>query len=220
MSTAARPTFHAAQGKSTFGGNTGRSQSSKDVASFTKLKFRQFGQASKEEIATKHLKSELDKSETLLIKNKDKSIPLDTLKDKPILTVKLLTNSESFDEIKKKYDDSDVVDDDQESFDESRLVNVLRITPIPFTLITLYILTYLYAHYSDEEDDDEDDDELELQRELDRIKAERAVTQAKKEQEENEIKEKLQRESALKGNPLVQLDSTMTGTSKVRYCYV
>ena len=96
----------------------------------------------------------------------------------------------------------------------------MYITPIPFTLIIPYILSCSYTHCSDEEDDDEDDDELELQRELDRIKAERAVTQAKKEQEENEIKEKLQRESALKGNPLVQLDSTMTGTSKVRCCNI
>lgn len=60
--------------------------------------------------------------------------------------------------------------------------------------------------YSDEEEDDDDDDEMELQAELERIKAERMTLQAKKELEERELDEKTKRDSALKGNPLLNLD--------------
>ena len=53
---------------------------------------------------------------------------------------------------------------------------------------------------------DEEDDELELQRELERIKAERAAAQEKKEAEQRLAEEAAQREGALRGNPLVSLD--------------
>jgi protein CWC15 len=49
---------------------------------------------------------------------------------------------------------------------------------------------------------------------LERIKAERAAAQAKKEQEEKDAAEKKNRESALKGNPLVNLDNS--GSDKVK----
>lgn len=47
---------------------------------------------------------------------------------------------------------------------------------------------------------------MELQRELDRIKTERAAAQAKKDAEEQEYADRIHRESAVKGNPLVDLD--------------
>jgi chromatin segregation and condensation protein Rec8/ScpA/Scc1 (kleisin family) len=59
----------------------------------------------------------------------------------------------------------------------------------------------------DSDDEDEDDDELELQAELDRIKAERELARLKKEKEEQELLERSKRDSAVKGNPLLQLDA-------------
>jgi protein CWC15 len=60
MSTAARPTFHAAQGRTTYGGSYTMAVSAKDQAAHTKLKFRKFGQASVDEMTTKDLKSNLE----------------------------------------------------------------------------------------------------------------------------------------------------------------
>ena len=51
---------------------------------------------------------------------------------------------------------------------------------------------------------------MELQLELERIKAERAAAKAKKEAEEAEEEERQLTESALKGNPLMHLDGGMT----------
>ena len=72
--------------------------------------------------------------------------------------------------------------------------------------------------YSDDEDeDDEDDDELELQRELERIKEERAAAQARKEQEESAMLELGKKDSALKGNPLLDLEGAGSAKMKRRW---
>ncbi len=68
-------------------------------------------------------------------------------------------------------------------------------------------------HCSDESDDDEDDDEQELQAELERIREERAAAQLKKSLEEQELNEKMHRDTALKGNPLLNLSDE---SAKVR----
>lgn len=76
-------------------------------------------------------------------------------------------------------------------------------------------MSWSYTFISeDEEDDDDDDDELELQRELERIKEERATAQAKKEQEELAMAELFKKESALKGNPLLNLEGG--GSTKMK----
>lgn len=66
-------------------------------------------------------------------------------------------------------------------------------------------------------DEDDDDDELELQRELERIKAERAAAQEKREAEERLAEEVAQREGALKGNPLLNLDGSSSEKVKRRW---
>lgn len=71
---------------------------------------------------------------------------------------------------------------------------------------------------SDEEDDESDeDDEMELQRELVRIKAERAAAQAKKDQEVKDLEDKKNTENALKGNPLVDMGDFETAKVKRRW---
>ena len=69
----------------------------------------------------------------------------------------------------------------------------------------------------DDDDDDDDDDELELQRELERIKEERAAAQARKEQEELAMLELSKKDSALKGNPLLDLEGSGSAKMKRRW---
>ena len=56
MSTAARPTYFAAIGRSTYGGVASRQTSGKDQIAHTKLKYRVVGQASVSEMKEKNLK--------------------------------------------------------------------------------------------------------------------------------------------------------------------
>lgn len=71
-----------------------------------------------------------------------------------------------------------------------------------------------YTFFSDESDD-EDDDEAELQAELQRIKDEREQAAQRKAQEESELELRLNRESAMKNNPLALLEEN---SAKVCMC--
>lgn len=69
--------------------------------------------------------------------------------------------------------------------------------------------------YSDE-DDAEDDDEAELQAELERIRQERALAQAKKEKEEQLLADKLRADQALRSNPLFEVSESFDSSSKMK----
>jgi protein CWC15 len=198
-----RPTFFpAVAGKSAYGGISTISASAKDQAAHTKLKYRQVGQNSREETVYEDYKAKLDEKEELALIENDKSQGkiAPSRAEKVEQTTLLLKNQPeiNLEEIKKKYDDEDVdyeeapSDDDLKSSDEEG------------------------DDDDDDDDDDDEDDEEELQRELERIKAERLATQAKKEAEEKEIADKLHRESALKSNPLVDMSGTVAGSAKVK----
>lgn len=73
---------------------------------------------------------------------------------------------------------------------------------------------------SSEESDDEDDDEAELQAELQRIKAEREVAQARKMQEELELEQKLKRDGAMKGNPLAMIEENSAKVGEPNFVLV
>ena len=60
MSTAARPTYFAAIGRSTYGGVASRQISGKDQIAHTKLKYRVVGQESVSEMKEKNLKVDLN----------------------------------------------------------------------------------------------------------------------------------------------------------------
>jgi protein CWC15 len=168
MTTANRPTWHARVGASS---SLSSSQlSSKDLNGFTQMKYRQVGQSSKEEMIHKDLKTELAiKEESLLIKNDDNygnnNNSNSIKKDMPrLLTYKPIVTND----IINKYDDADADADDKNSDDD--------------------------LESSDDDDDDDEDDEMELLRELERIKAERALAQEKKEREEREESERKSKE--------------------------
>ena len=120
MSTAARPTFHAAKGRTSFGGLRSGIQSAKDQLAHTKLKFRQLGQST-----GKDLKSNLDRNERIILESKGlitsshKSENGNDEFTRPTSPIKLLKDEEVIDlnEVKKKYDDEDV-DYERDSNDE------------------------------------------------------------------------------------------------------
>ena len=98
---------------------------------------------------------------------------------------------------------------------QSNLIDIL-------ILILIFLNSYcsflaLFHSYSDEDDDSDEDDEMELQMELERIKAERAVAQAKKDQEEKDLQTKKNTENAMKGNPLVNMSDNDSSKVKRRW---
>ena len=67
MSTAARPTYFAAIGRSTHGGVASRHISGKDQTAHTKLKYRFIGQASVSEMKEKNLKVSINLQERIYL---------------------------------------------------------------------------------------------------------------------------------------------------------
>lgn len=124
MSTAARPTYYAAIGaKSSYGGVRSRHYSGKDQIAHTKLKFRQVGQATVDEMRERDLKTEIDAKEEAFIAEKNKSFALITNEEKKVNVPLLLKNKPEVNpEALQKYDDADVEDDDAsgDGFDSSR----------------------------------------------------------------------------------------------------
>jgi protein CWC15 len=124
MTTAARPTYHAAvAGKLNYGGFKSRAVCAKDQAAHTKLKFRQFGQATEEELRNVDLRYDLDKKEQEHLSQKNKAISMILQEEKKVDVPLLLQNKpEVNEEILKKYDDADIDEDSDDGFDSSRYV--------------------------------------------------------------------------------------------------
>lgn len=121
MSTAARPTYFAAVGRSTYGGAASRHISGKDQTAHTKLKFRKDGQASISEMKQKDLRSELEKQEAELSLNRKSAIAMIENEEKKVDVTLLLKNKPEIDEeVLKKYDDADVDAGSSDGFDSSR----------------------------------------------------------------------------------------------------
>ena len=66
MSTAGRPTYHSKAGGQVYSGIRTAMKSGKDQSAHTKLKFRQFGQSSKEEVSDRDFKAELQSKEQII----------------------------------------------------------------------------------------------------------------------------------------------------------
>jgi hypothetical protein len=86
-------------------------------------------------------------------------------------------------------------------------------------LMNIFLLFLVLFYNSEDEDDDNDneDDEAELQAELERIREERALAAARKEQEEKQFEEKYAQEQALRSNPLLNLEK---GSAQVHHLFV
>lgn len=122
MTTAARPTYYAAIGKQDYGGFKSRGVCAKDQAAHTRLKFRQPGQSTQDDIKNSDLKYDLDRKEQEYVAQKNKAITMILQEEKKIDVPLLLKNKPEIDEeVLKKYDDADI-DQSDDGFDSSRLV--------------------------------------------------------------------------------------------------
>ncbi|KAI0740908.1 Pre-mRNA-splicing factor Cwf15/Cwc15 [Earliella scabrosa] len=186
MSTAHRPTWDPAQAKDVKGGS--RQFSVRDMAAHTKLKFRQPGQTSKDEVAKRDLRAELLAAEAEARDRKRKA------EGKPALAVESAAAKEGQDEESNKRrkllqdaleldkDDDDDEKDEDEDEDE------------------------------DEDDDEEEDDTAELLRELERIKRERAEEKERQEREQSASKEAEREAEIATANPLLNLAAALGQT--------
>ncbi|TFK44972.1 Pre-mRNA-splicing factor Cwf15/Cwc15 [Crucibulum laeve] len=193
MSTAHRPTWDPAQAKDVKGGS--RQFSVRDMASHTKLKFRQVGQTSTAEVKRKDLRAELLAAEQEARNKKRKA------EGKAPLTVedgsagdeeankrrKLLQQALELDK-----DDSDDEDEKKEKKDESAMDEDKD------------------DESEDDSDEDEDeDDTAELLRELEKIKRERAEEKARQEQEQTATSAAARDAEIATANPLLNLAAAL-----------
>jgi hypothetical protein len=140
MSTGHKPTFYAAVGKQASGGLATWQVSVKDQLGQKKLKFRQFGQATQNEMAVRDLRGEIDEKEKQSLTEGKRGFAAITNHSKAIEAPKLLLMDApaiNVDEIKSKYDDADAVEADSDSDLESRLDNFL-FTAMFFVIFVLY----------------------------------------------------------------------------------
>ncbi|KAE9223568.1 hypothetical protein PF005_g6259 [Phytophthora fragariae] len=197
MTTAHRPTWHAAVGQSNeggwhAGGKLSDQVSARDLPTHKRLKMRQVGQGTANEVELLDLREELERKEEKyeLDKGRKKDTAQDKLRrleeNKKILLLGDAAADERESQLKKvasKYDDADDGADSEDSSD------------------------------SDSDSDDEDE-EAELMRELEKIKQERAEERLRKEEEERKVVEQQSREEVLQGNPLTQ--QQVAGSAKMK----
>ena len=89
-------------------GNATRHFSAKDQNAYTKLKYRQIGQSSKEEVAKKNLRSELEEREATQLISKKESLLMIKKEEQKVDVIKLLTNvPDASSTSNKVYNDAD-----------------------------------------------------------------------------------------------------------------
>ncbi|KAF8971969.1 hypothetical protein BGZ46_010201 [Entomortierella lignicola] len=207
MTTAARhvnkqlPTFDPARGKGSQAPT--RIYSSRDLASHTKLKFRQTGQTSQDELNRLDLKAQLLRAEQDHYEKVNKVTKL----------ASGLSNS---------FKDTD--DDDDKDHDDKALQSKQQEdseTPLERKRRLLKEAERLDKDDSDDSDDsdnkdsddsddsdsddDDEDDTAELLRELEKIKRERAEEKERQEKLQREEEEKERQAQAAAGNPLLDV---------------
>ncbi|XP_027195812.2 spliceosome-associated protein CWC15 [Dermatophagoides pteronyssinus] len=201
MTTAARPTFDPAKGGTGRGEKSlsalSKQYSSRDLPSHLKLKYRQHGQNSSDDVKTKDFRKELEERERLAqlekdgkrghIPNKQSSASHHSITQsnkKPRIEHQRTTNNLSQLDADEKLDDDD--DDDD-------------------------------IHEDSDSDEDSEDDTQALLAELNRIKRERAAEEAKREEEQRNYENKIRMENILSGNPLLSAGKSTNFKVKRRW---
>ncbi|KAF9462387.1 Pre-mRNA-splicing factor Cwf15/Cwc15 [Collybia nuda] len=190
MSTAHRPTWDPAQAKDVKGGS--RQFSVRDMAAHTKLKFRQSGQTSAEEVKKRDLRAELLAAEQEAKNKKRKA------EGKPPLPIEAGPTDDEANKRRKLLQqaiDLDKDDDDEEEGDETEGADKGK-------------------EKEDSEDDsddseDDEDDTAELLRELEKIKRERAEEKARQEKEQSATEAATREAEIATGNPLLNLAAAL-----------
>lgn len=186
MTTAHRPTFHAAIGGKEQGGGRYIAGVSRvhvhDLPGQMSVKKRLPGQGTQEEVRAKDLRGELEQREAE--HRKAIGISSETSSRKPPPLPPPLDDDE---------DDEPLMIDPEDADDKHAPSKQMSTAP------------------DDSEDEDDDDDTEELMRELERIKKERALEAQRKEREAAETEAKERDSAILQGNPL--LDPSRVGAS-------
>ena len=223
MTTAHRPTWKAAVGRAqeggwSAGGAPSLQSSAKDLASHTKLKFRNGSQVVGDKRAA--LQQSLLKMEEaekhagltarrVVKMGRDKLLLEEGAKDEEAGRLKLLKQTADVDDekIRAKYDDEDEDGDDggggrwSDLDDGNKGTNNLQSDD-----------SDLDASDSDDDSDldsDDEDEEAALQAELAKIRAERAAAKAKEDAEAAMEEQAQMEEAALTGNPLLNSASAV-----------
>ncbi|KAG0247687.1 hypothetical protein BG011_001084 [Mortierella polycephala] len=202
MTTAARPTFDPARGKGSQAPT--RIYSSRDLASHTKLKFRQSGQTTQNELNRLDLKAQLQKAEQehfgkvnkttrlavgLSNSFKDDDDEVQKQADEATSTETPLERKRRLLKEAERLDKDDSDDDEKESGDSDD------------------------SDESDSDDDDDDeDDTAELLRELEKIKRERTEEKERQERLQQEEEEKEREAQIAVGNPLLDMPGNSAGS--------
>ncbi|KAI9448696.1 Pre-mRNA-splicing factor Cwf15/Cwc15 [Lactarius psammicola] len=203
MSTAHRPTWDPAQAREVKGGS--RQYSVRDMAAHTKLKFRQPGQTSVDEVKKRDLRADLLAAEAEARAKKRKAAGL-PVEDAPTVSEdeevkkrrKVLQEALEMD----KDADSDEGDGDGDGANDSKgNANGDRGGGEEDGGDD--------DDNDDDEEDDEEDDTAELLRELEKIKRERAAEQARVEQAEAEATEAEREAQIATANPLLNLAAAL-----------
>ncbi|KAJ3555025.1 hypothetical protein NM688_g2803 [Phlebia brevispora] len=198
MSTAHRPTWDPAQAKDVKGGS--RQFSVRDMAAHTKLKFRQPGQTSVDEVKKRDLRAELLAAEAEARDKKRKA------EGKPPLAVENGAADEEANKRRKLLQEAIEMDKDEDE-DEERSQKGEGES----------------KHGDDEEDEDEDSDEdeddeddtAELLRELEKIKRERAEEKERQDREQSEQTAAEREYEVATANPLLNLAAALGQTPGV-----
>ncbi|KAH9485610.1 Pre-mRNA-splicing factor cwc15 [Psilocybe cubensis] len=185
MSTAHRPTWDPAQAKDVKGGS--RQFSVRDMAAHTKLKFRQVGQTSANEVKKRDLRAELLAAEQEARNKKRKAegkpplvedtpAPADEESNKRRKLLEEALELDKDDDDEEEEEEKDKGDDDDES---------------------------------EEDSDEEEDDTAELLRELEKIKRERAAEKERLEREQSESAAASREAEIATANPLLNLAAAL-----------
>ncbi|KAF8806615.1 Cwf15/Cwc15 cell cycle control protein [Phlegmacium glaucopus] len=184
MSTAHRPTWDPAQAKDVKGGS--RQFSVRDMAAHTKLKFRQVGQTSTDEVRKRDLRAELLAAEQDAVNKKRKA------EGKPPLAVEdapVPADDES-NKRRKLLQDALELDKDEDEDEDGKDAKDEE-------------------DESEEDSDDEEDDTAELLRELEKIKRERAEEKARVERDQSASEAASREAEIATGNPLLNLAAAL-----------
>lgn len=192
MTTAARPTFDPARGGSGRGEKDlsalSKQYSSRDLPSHTKLKYRDPGQGTTEELRSRDFREELEKRERESKSGSSSSKAATSAAPSSVVRRAIEANTGGGSSSKRQK-----VDAAPQNLDADDPVD------------------------SDNSDSDSDeDDTAALLAELNKIKRERAQDSAKKEQEKRQEDERIRMENILSGNPLLNYASTAKAELKVK----
>ncbi|KAI6043502.1 Cwf15 Cwc15 cell cycle control protein [Pisolithus marmoratus] len=198
MSTAHRPTWDPAQAKDVKGGS--RQYSVRDMAAYTKLKFRQPGQTSVGEVARKDLRAELLAAEEEARNRKRKAEGKPPL---PALTNGTPYGGDEDEEASKRRKmlqealelDKDEDDDEDNKSDDGASQKANN--------------DAMEESEEEESEEEEEDDTDELLRELEKIKRERAEEKVRQEREESVAQAAAREIEIATSNPLLNLAAAL-----------